>query len=312
VCTYGQTWPADGDIPLGDWFDGSVHLQLRAPARTTANPAAAAARARAAPLHELQRLAGNRAVTQLVSVQRRGPTPTAYHPDEPLVNNELGATVKRGGQLPDWKVEQHAGATKGEVAGRVATTTTGHVDIDARYVAPGVHEMTPAANGFKRQLLVTDKVAALAKQGEQEHSDDLWWGHQVVAGDAAKAVNKVAAGGERSAPDKSSLQHAFRDSLHSEMSPKLRVTADASDPAAGGSVKTPWFHAVAALAQSTLERDDLGWHSMKSRQATAQERSSHHISDDIYLMVATPGGEIGAHPAEARIHGAYAALADQP
>jgi carbamoyl-phosphate synthase small subunit len=74
--------------------------------------------------------------------------------------------------------------------------------------------------------------------------------------------------------------------LHDTISPKLRITADASDPTSGGSVVDPWNKARAALFQTTLERDAKGWHSFSSREPTADERKANPVPDETVLKEA--------------------------
>src|SRR5262249_43738353 len=155
--------------------------------------------------------------------------------------------------------------------------------------------------------LVTEKVADLVKAGEQEHSDDIWWAHELIDGEAARAVNVLAGQPAHDAPNIKELHRSWREALHGEISPKLRITADASDPANNGSVTAPWSDALAKVGGKTKERDN-GWHTMGSRAATPEERKAHNIGADTFLSVTEPGGEIGKHPSEKFIRAAFDAL----
>jgi hypothetical protein len=176
-------------------------------------------------------------------------------------------------------------------------------------VPAGVHDDKPAVDGTKRKLLVTDKVADLVKAGEQEHSDDIWWTHELAEGEAARAINVLAGQPAHDAPNIRELHRSWREALANEISPKLRISAERSDPAKGGSVTEPWNRALASLGGLTKERDTNKWHTMPTRAATADERKTNGItSTDVYLAVTEVGGEIGQHPSEKYIRAGFDAL----
>jgi hypothetical protein len=245
-----------------------------------------------------------------MTIQRAGPAPMPFEPDHPVTGMELGLTGPGKTELPHFTIKTEAATAGHGRRGRPAPTTIGNIEVDSHYVTAGIHDMTPAPGGGPRKLLVTDEIADVAKQGEQEHSDDIWWGHQLVAGEAARAVNKLAGEPAGEAANAQELHSSLRQALHDEISPKLRITADASDPAKNGSVTGPWYEALAKLQDSSLGRDTAKWHTMSSRSATVKERTDHHITD-AYLMVAVRSGEIGSHPAEARMRAAFDALPDR-
>jgi hypothetical protein len=254
---------------------------------------------------------GNRAVAQaLTTIQRAGPAPTPFDAGSPLEGGELGVTRVVGGQLPSFHVDLDD-APGGRVA-KVDATTEGSTDISARYVGPGLHPWGTTEDGRPRQLLVPDAVSQQARAGEQEHADDYWWTHRLVAGEAARAINVLAALPARPAADIRAAGQMWREALHDTISAKLRITADASDPASGGTVTEPWNRARAALFQSTLGRDTNGWHSFSSREPTAAERQANPVPDGTTLKVAAIGGAIGQHPSEARMRAAFDALPDRP
>jgi hypothetical protein len=269
----------------------------RRPRRTAdASPALGGA---AGALLALQRAAGNRAAR--VVVQRAGPAPVPYDPGQPLDGGELGATVPAGRTMPSFRV----------AGGAVAATTEGSVQVDTRYVPAGLHDWGTGGGG-PRRLLVPPAVADLARQGEQEHSDDIWWAHHLVAGEAARAVNALAAEGAAPATGAAEAHRHWRARLHDTISPKLRITADDSDPRAGGSVTAPWMAALAALHQTTLDRDAQHWHTMGTRAPTQAERAANPVPAGTRLVVAEAGGEIGQHPSEPLIRAAFDALPDRP
>lgn len=263
---------------------------------------------RAERFARLQSDIGNRAVTRLI--QRSGPAPTPYEPGTPLQGMELGATRVTGGEMPRFRVSTESGGAG--IRATVDPTTTGSVEISARYVGPGVYDIAPAVDGTPRKLLVPADVVSTVQAGEQEHSDDYWWAHQLIAGEAARAVNVLSTQPAKDAPTLVEVHAQWRAALHDTVSPKLRIGNAESDPRSGGTVTEPWSRARSALHQSSLNRDSSGWHTMRMRTATAAEQRTNPVPAGTTLMVAVTGGQIGQHPAEARMRAAYAALPDRP
>ena len=278
--------------------------------RDRGRPAGAARRRTPAPgtgpiataLLALQAAAGNRAVARVV-VQRAGPAPTPFEPDQPVQGSELGVTRSTGSTMPTFRVTPER---------KLAATTAGSVSIDARYVGPGPHDWGVGEDGAPRRLLVPPAISDLARQGEQEHADDIWWAHQLVAGEAARAINELATQPAAPGAGQAEAHRHWRGQLHDRISPKLRIDAAESDPGAGGSVSSPWFAALASLRQVTLDRDDKGWHTMRTRTPTAAEATANPVPAGTRLVVAQAGGEIGRHPAEAYMRAAFQALPDRP
>lgn len=270
-------------------------------------------------LLSLQGSVGNRAVAAMVAIQRAGSTPQPYRPTEPLPDPVvLGDTVPGGsGSEPTFTVDARpsAGGAGAGRRGRPRHTDKGTGGAVARYVEPGVYPRTPASNGAHRAILIEPALASLVKAGEQEHSDDIWWTHELVFGPVAEAVNRIADDPDRwpdhTAPDIRALHLYWHHALHGVMSPKLRVEGAASMPP-GGSVSDPWRAAVQALLRLTYERDRSHWHDMNRRPATPAERTEHAIAPGTYLEVAIPGGAIGRHPSEPMMRAAFAGLPDLP
>jgi hypothetical protein len=303
-----------------EWFDGSMHVRAR---RQRGDRDAEPLHRPPAPTREaptpdgllaLQRLAGNRAVAGLVggavTIQRAGPTPQPYERNQALIGNELGETQEvKGSTPPRFHVKSEA-KPGGGLRGSLETTEKGSFNIESHYVPAGVHDDVPAENGTKRKLLVPDKVAEVVKAGEQEHSDDIWWAHELVWGEAARAINVLAGQAPHDAANITELHRSWREALAKEITPKLSISAARSDPAkGGGTVSEPWSRALAALGKLTKDRDDLKWHTMPTRAATADERKAHGItSADTYLAVAEVGGQIGQHKSEAYIKAGFDAL----
>ena len=121
---------------------------------------------------QLQRLVGNAATSKALKVAA---APVPVTPGGPMTSNELGHTRVRGREMPKFVVNKD---------GVVSSTTKGSVDIEAEYVAAGVYDMGPNKYG-PRKKLITPAMSDLVKQGEQEHADDIWFGHEIVAGEAA-------------------------------------------------------------------------------------------------------------------------------
>ena len=261
----------------------------------------------------LQSSVGNRAAGEaaqrIARVQAQGPEPTASAPGSPITESTLGQTEIKSSTQPRFKVESEE--TKTGMSGKVAPTTEGTATIDARYTTEGVHPMEPGVDGTPRQLLVTSDVAELTKKGEQEHSDDFAWEHSLVFGEAARGVNALSLKPAVDGPDVNAVHRAWRSALHDELSPKIRVEADASDPRKGGGVTGPWFAAKAKIHAASLERDRLQWHSMKIRKATVAEKDANPVPVGTVLVVTEAGGQIGKHPSEALMRAAFDALPDR-
>ena len=261
----------------------------------------------------LQSSVGNRAageaVRRIARVQAQGPEPTASAPGSPISESTLGQTAITGSTQPRFTV--HSEETKAGMSAKVAPTTEGTSTIDAKYTMEGVHPMDPSVDGTPRQLLVTSDVAELTKKGEQEHSDDFAWEHSLVFGEAARAVNALSVKPAVDGPDINAVHRAWRSALHDELSPKIRVGADASDPRKGGSVTGPWFAAKSKIHDASLERDRQQWHSMKIRKATAAEKEANPVPAGTVLVVTEAGGQIGKHPSEALMRAAFDALPDR-
>lgn len=268
---------------------------------------------RAAFLLALQASVGNRATTRAVGriarIQAQGPEPTPFAPGSPVAGSVLGQTDIIRSTQPSFKVGSEA--TTAGLRGKVEPTTEGSPTIDARYLTEGLHPMDPAVDGSPRQLLVTTDVASLTKKGEQEHSDDFAWEHSLVFGEAARAINVLSTRPSVDGPDISSIHRSWRSALHDEVSPKLRVEADAADPRKGGSVSAPWFAAKARIHQASLDRDSQQWHSMKIRKPTVAEKEANPVPDGTFLVVTAAGGEIGQHPSEALMRAAFEGLPDR-
>lgn len=264
-------------------------------------------------MQALQTSVGNRAATKAVlrfaHVQAQGPEPTPSAPGSPVVGSVLGQTDIIKSTQPSFKVG--AEATKAGMQGKVEATTEGSPTIEARYLTEGLHPMEAGVDGSPRQLLVTPDVAGLTKKGEQEHSDDFAWEHNLVFGEAARAINALSTRPAIDGPDIAAVHRSWRAALHDEMSPKLRVEADAADPRKGGSVTGPWFAAKSKIHQASLDRDTQRWHSMKIRAATAAEKESNPVADGTSLVVTTAAGEIGQHPSEALMRMAFERLPDR-
>jgi hypothetical protein len=220
-----------------------------------------------------------------------------------MTGNELGHTKVRSREMPKLVVSRE---------GVVSPTTKGSVDIEAEYIAPGLYDMEPNKYG-PRKKLVTDKMSDLVKEGEQEHADDIWWGHELVAGEAARAVNVLAGHEPFKGANGIESRRLARAALHDVISPKLRITAEASEPPSGDSVTQPWTDAVSTLYQMTLARDSAPnlWHTMKLRSPTPEELKANPMPEGTTLMVVDKGGAIGAHKSEPYIRGGWDALKDR-
>jgi hypothetical protein len=249
---------------------------------------------------QLQRRAGNAATAKALHVAA---APAPFTPTAPLTDNVLGHTKVAGRELPDFKVTQAA----------VGSTTKGKVDIEAIYMAPGLYDMEPDRYGARKKL-VTKAMSDLVKEGEQEHADDIWHGHEIVATEAARAVNVLAARGPHKAGGARETLRYWRNELHGVISPKIRITAEASEPPDGASVKVPWMDALSSLHLATLARDEKPkeWHTMRLRAANAKELKEHPMPQGTRLLVVDQGGQIGKHKSEPYIRAAWNALKDRP
>jgi hypothetical protein len=248
----------------------------------------------------LQSLAGNRATSRALVAA----APVPFTPSGPMSGNELGHTRVRGREPPKFVVDRD---------GVVASATKGSVDIEAEYIAAGTYDMEPNKYG-PRKKLITPQMSELVKQGEQEHADDIWWGHELVYSEVARAINVLAAHEPYKGANGIESRRLARAALHDVISPKLRITAEASEPPSGDSVTQPWTDAVSTLYQRTLARDSAPnhWHTMKLRSPTPDELKANPMPQGTTLMVVDKGGEIGQHKSEAYIRAGWDALKDRP
>ena len=179
---------------------------------------------------QLQRLVGNAATSKALKVAT---APVAVTPGGPMTTNELGHTKVRGREMPKFIVNKD---------GVVSSTTKGSVDIEAEYVAAGTYDMAPNKYG-PRKKLITPAMSELVKQGEQEHADDIWFGHEIVAGEAARGQR---ARGPRGLEGRQRGRHA--PALAG--SPPRRDLAEAADHRGG------FGAALGCLGDAAVDRRD--------------------------------------------------------
>jgi hypothetical protein len=302
----------------------------RAPRRQPAGSGAPASRSRGAPavdaILQLQGLAGNRAVVELL--QRRparargragsgcvgatvpviGPAPAPIPagsplpaPDAPGRIPPLGVTNPGPSSPPQFHVPGNRVA--GGYAAHVQPVSAGNVQIDAQYAGPNVvYEIPPGQSGRPRRALVDDCVSALVRAGEQEHSNDFHLAYHAVYDRVAAAINALASQPAKQGRDVRDAHQQWRVALRDTLPAPLRA------PVADISPNGPWTAVLARLNQLSNERDSNHWHDMGWRPATRAERRQYAVPDGTDLITVVPGGQIGRHPSQARIDAAVPGL----
>ena len=264
-------------------------------------------------LLDLQRQAGNQAVTALVAVQRApnaddakksaitvpdvpiiGPTPTAVTKLPPTAAGDQGTTLGETKVVktdpPRWSVVGEK--TKEGWTGKPQETTVGGIDIAATHPGPNIY---PFGAG---RLVVDDAVSLLIKAGEQEHSNDLHLAYHALYGLISAAINKVASQPAVTAKDRDEAEHALRKALCKELPGPLKPHLDGAPP------NGDWSQRWAALVDLTLERDRKHWHDMNHAGALPQQRKQYHVANGEPLDRIIPADSIGKHGSQERLDAA--------
>jgi hypothetical protein len=268
----------------------------------------------AAVLH-LQKSAGNGATAGLLGkglrIQRAGPEPQPYSPPDGMLQlgggvregTPLGETEARTPRLPQFWVAVDA-APDGQQEGRVQPAPPVATTITPVYPAPGVYSV-PSTEGRSRRYIVTNDVSLDVKAGEQEHSDDYDAANRMVYGRVVEVINQLAAQPPRRGPDREDVRRQWRVALHDALPPPLREDPNEMSPSG------PWTAAYARMYQASLNRDfPQRWHSLRSRDATQEERAAHEIPSEDEAKVIT--GQIIRRGSQTLMQEAWDALPARP
>jgi hypothetical protein len=275
----------------------------------------------ATALTDLQQRAGNRAVTALVTAQRKpagkpapapaGKPPAAGNvkvPNVPVIGlapsavttlpptadgdqaTTLGDTKVVKTDPPEWSVVG-AKTDKGWT-GSPQPTTVGSIDIAAAYPAPNLYPFG------KARLVIDGPVSDLIKAGEQEHSNDLHLAYHALYGVVSGAINRVAAGAPCTGKDRAAVEQSLRKRLCKELPGPLKP------PLTGGSPNSDWKERWGGLIDLTLERDRKHWHDMNHAGALPAQRAFYKVPNGEPLERIIPADSIGAHPSQERLDAA--------